>query len=49
LFDYVARQKNYKDDRKSAAKLSLNRTRDGPGLVHPQARVEIEALAVAPA
>ena len=29
LFDYVDRQKNYKDDRKSAANLSLNRTRDG--------------------
>ncbi len=30
LFDYVDRQKNYKDDRRSAAKLSLNQTRDGP-------------------
>jgi hypothetical protein len=31
LFDYVNRQKNYKADRRSAAKLSLNQSRGAPG------------------
>jgi hypothetical protein len=30
LFDYVNRQKNYKADRRSAAKLSLNQSRGAP-------------------
>jgi hypothetical protein len=30
LFDYVNRQKNYKADRRSAAKLSLNQSRNAP-------------------
>jgi len=30
LFDYVNRQKNYKADRRSAAELSLNRSRGAP-------------------
>src|SRR6267378_2677917 len=32
LFDYVNRQKNYKADRRSAAELSLNRSRGAPSL-----------------
>ena len=32
LFDYVNRQKNYKADRRSAAKLSLNQSRGAPGI-----------------
>src|SRR5690242_415065 len=34
LFDYVNRQKNYKADRRSAAKLSLNQSRGAPATVH---------------
>ncbi len=30
MFDYVNRQKNYKADRRSAAKLSLNQSRGAP-------------------
>ncbi|HLQ55042.1 MAG TPA: hypothetical protein VK162_12330, partial [Streptosporangiaceae bacterium] len=30
MFDYVNRQKNYKADRRSAAELSLNRSRGAP-------------------
>ena len=30
MFDYVSRQKNYKADRRSAAKLSLNQSRGAP-------------------
>jgi hypothetical protein len=39
LFDYVNRQKNYKADRRSAANLSLNRSRGAPGchVTDPQA------------
>ena len=32
MFDYVNRQKNYKADRRSAAELSLNRSRGAPNL-----------------
>ena len=32
MFDYVSRQKNYKADRRSAAKLSLNQSRGAPAL-----------------
>jgi type II secretory pathway predicted ATPase ExeA len=45
LFDYVNRQKNYKADRRSAAKLSLNGSRGAPlfsddagALIHTTAR-----------
>ena len=47
MFDYVNRQKNYKADRRSAAELSLNRSRGAPdplfsddaaALIHDAAR-----------
>jgi hypothetical protein len=38
LFDYVNRQKNYKADRRSAAKLSLNQSRGAPLPSGPSAR-----------
>jgi hypothetical protein len=37
LFDYVNRQKNYKADRRSAAKLSLNQSRGAPHRHHDPA------------
>ena len=37
LFDYVNKQKNYKADRRSAAKLSLNQSRGAPRRPRPRA------------
>src|SRR5439155_8700627 len=39
LFDYVNRQKNYKAGRRSAAELSLNRSRGAPGTPGPRPHV----------
>ena len=43
LFDYVSRQKNYKADRRSAAKLSLNQSRGAPPTATATARLLLPA------